>query len=91
LSDGEQGLGSAGAAACYLSTPAGVTEGDAGLRLSLGFKTEAPAFLVSQGRTFAAGARRSRLRCGAEEGRGEENLAAWRAWTALSGSMTPAA
>lgn len=59
--------------------------------LSLGFKTEAPACgrlkkdLWWQGKAVCSVEQRR-----GEEKRGEESLAAWIAWTALSGFMTPA-
>lgn len=65
---------------------------DADLPLSLGFKTEAPACgrpkkdLWWWQRKAVCSVEQRR----GEEKRGEESLAAWIAWTALSGFMTPA-
>lgn len=63
----------------------------AGLPLPLGFKTEPPAFcFLKKDRHCGCKEKLSAVQSRAEEGRREENLAAWIAWTALSGFMTPA-
>lgn len=89
LREGELGLPIAVSAGCYLFLPAAVTGRTPACPYLLDLKHKLPPFYFLK-KELCCG-RKEKLFWGAEQRRGEENLAAWIARSALSGFMTPAA